>query len=55
MNTTLIITTYSMWLLFSGKNDVFANMSVSWTFAVLVYECEGLQALLQNTPDMPVR
>ena len=41
--------------LFTGENDVFASMSVSWTFAVLVYVCEGLQALLQNTPDMPVR
>ena len=41
--------------LFSGENDVFASTCVSWTFAVLVYVCEGLQALLQNTPDMPVR
>ena len=40
--------------LFSGENDVFASTCVSWTFAVLVYVCEGLQALLQNTPDMPV-
>ena len=40
--------------LFTGENDVFASMSVSWTFAVLVYVCEGLQALLQNTPDMPI-
>ena len=41
--------------LFTGENDVFASMSVSWTFAVLVYVCKSLQALLQNTPDMPVR
>ena len=41
--------------LFSGENDVFASTCVSWTFAVLVYVCEGLQALLQKTPDMPVR
>ena len=39
----------------SGENDVFASTCVSWTYAVLVYVCEGLQALLQNTPDMPVR
>ena len=39
----------------TGENDVFASMSVSWTFAVLVYVCKSLQALLQNTPDMPVR
>ena len=41
--------------LFTGENDVFASMSVSWTFAVLVYVCEGLQALLQNTPDVLLR
>ena len=41
--------------LFSGENDVFASTCVSWTLTVLVHVCEGLQALLQNTPDMPLR
>ena len=41
--------------LFSGENDVFASTFVSWTLTVLVHVCEGLQALLQNTPDMPLR
>ena len=27
---------------------------VWWSFAVLVYLREGPQALLQNTPDMPI-
>ena len=31
-----------------------ASVCVWWRFAVLVYLREGPQALLQNTPDMPI-
>ena len=41
--------------LFSGKNGVIGSDCVWWRVAVLVYLREGLQALLQNTPDMPLR
>ena len=41
--------------LFSGENGVIVSECVWWRVAVLVYLREGLQALLQNTPGMPLR
>ena len=41
--------------LLNGKNGVIVSECVWWRVAVLVYLREGLQALLQNTPDMPLR
>ena len=40
--------------LFSGENGVIVSKCVWWRFAVLVHLREGPQALLQNTPDMPI-
>ena len=41
--------------LVNGENDVIVSECVWWRVPVLVYLREGLQALLQNTPDMPLR
>ena len=41
--------------LFSEKNGVIDSDCVWWRVAVLMSLREGLQALLQNTPDMPLR
>ena len=41
--------------LFSGENGVIVSECVWWRVAILVYLREGLQALLQNTPGMPLR
>ena len=41
--------------LLSGENGVIASGCVWWRVAVPVYLRKGLQALLQNMPDMPLR